>query len=206
MPDTLEQNTYFTTSVYMVDKPEFLPLVREISDRYLEAAREHYQNSLTVMTAGYSHEESLLPFSEYVSQTAWNILMSQGYAMGPLVTFFSEMWTQEHQQHSGMDTHVHPHGAQISAFYFLTVPENSCRLIIHDPRPGKVMSSLREANDEKVTPASGHVVFTPREGMLLFTNAWLPHSFSRNQSSEPMQFVHMNVAVAPAPQPEVEVL
>jgi hypothetical protein len=43
--------------------------------------------------------------------------------------------------------------------------------------------------------------------MLILTNAWLPHSFTRNNSDKPMRFVHMNLSVALNEQPSnVEVL
>jgi uncharacterized protein (TIGR02466 family) len=198
MSDTLEEQHYFPTPVYVVLKPEFLDAVRTVSARYEEKSRERKKNPdyVNLMTASYQHEPELQEFSQYVSQTAWNILSSQGFAMDQLVTYFTEMWTQEHNHMSSMETHVHGQGAQISAFYFIDVPDKACKLVIHDPRPGKVIINLPEKNNEEITTASHQIVFTPQQGSLIFANAWLPHSFTKNMSDEPMRFVHMNLSVA----------
>ena len=202
--DTLSEAHYFTSPVYMVHKNEFLEVVRGVSARYLSQVP---QNAVTVMSGNYSLDPEMKEFTQYVSQTAWNILASQGYAMETLATYFTEMWTQEHNHLSSMDTHVHGMGAQISAFYFLEVPEDGCQLVIHDPRPGKVIVSLPAADDKKITSASSQIVFTPKEGMLILANAWLPHSFTRNTGDKPTRFVHMNLSVAINDQPSnVEVL
>ena len=195
--EQLQEATYFPTKVYAIKKPEFLEAVKEVSARYLEESKKTLGEGqhMTVMTATYAHEESIKDFAEYVSQTAWNILHSQGYAVDQLVTFFTEMWTQEHNNMSSMETHVHGRGAQISAFYFLDAPKSGCKMVIHDPRPGKVIINLPEANNKEITMASHQVVFTPEPGALILTNAWLPHSFSKNFSKEPVLFVHMNLSV-----------
>jgi len=84
--------------------------------------------------------------------------------------------------------------------------------VIHDPRPGKVITNLPVKDSKKVAPASTQVVFTPEEGTLIFTPAWLPHQFSRNINREQsVKFVHMNLGVMQAPEeakadPKVEVI
>lgn len=208
--DQLIEAVYFPTKIYAVKKPEFLEAVKKVSDRYLEQARkkDSEQVEITVMTGTYSHEPEIADFAQYVSQTAWNILMSQGYGVDKLVTYFTEMWTQEHNAFSDMPYHMHGMGAQISAFYFLDVPQNGCQLLIHDPRPSKMMINIPAKEENVVTDASPHIVFTPEVGTIVFTNSWLPHSFSKNMSMEPTRFVHMNLSITLAPQeePNVEVL
>jgi hypothetical protein len=208
--DQLEEINYFATTIYAVEKRDFLSPILAISDKYLEESKNCLGKNMTVMTQNFSTDPEALEFAQYVSQTAWNILASQGYAMNDGVTYFTEMWTQEHNFQSSMDQHFHGNGAQISAFYFLEVPDKACKLVIYDPRAAKVIINLPQADEDKMTPASPFGVFTPKEGVIIFTPAWLPHSFSRNMNSEkPMKFVHMNIAVAAAPQgaePEVEIL
>lgn len=208
--DKLEEMHYFASPVYVVQKPDFLEAVNTVSARYEEASREHKKtnNYVNLMTGSYAHEPELEEFSRYVSQTAWNILASQGFAMDQLVTYFTEMWTQEHNHLSSMETHVHGGGSQISAFYFLNVPKGGCKMVIHDPRPGKVIVNLPETDNSKITMGSHQIVFTPTEGTMIFTNAWLPHSLTKNMSNQPVRFVHMNlsVSVAPEQEPMVEVV
>jgi hypothetical protein len=40
---------------------------------------------------------------------------------------------------------------------------------------------------------SNMINIEPKEGMLIFTNSWLAHSFSRNASNKNMQFIHFTV-------------
>jgi uncharacterized protein (TIGR02466 family) len=207
--DKLQEAAYFQSRIYAVKKMEFLEPVRAVSERYLKEAHDRLGagQHMTVMTATYAHEKEVQEFAAYVSQTAWNILSSQGYAVDSMVTYFTEMWTQEHNAFSDMGYHVHNMGSQISAFYFLDVPENGCQMLIHDPRPTKMMVNLPAKDDSAVTDASAHIVFKPEPGTLLFTNSWMPHSFTKNMNMEPTRFVHMNLSVTLAPDdPKVEVL
>jgi uncharacterized protein (TIGR02466 family) len=200
MMDTLNETHYFVTPVYMVRKEEFLESVKRVSNRYLSAVREK-KKRYALMTGSYSHEPEIQGFAQYVSQTAWNILAAQGFDMKNLVTYFTEMWTQEHSHMSSMETHMHGRGAQVSAFYFLDTPKGGCKFAIHDPRPSKVIINLPEDEPEKMTMGSHQILFTPEPGTLIFTNAWLPHSMTKNHSREPVRFVHMNLSVAANPTP-----
>jgi len=42
------------------------------------------------------------------------------------------------------------------------------------------------------------VNFTPKAGMLMISNAYLPHSFTKNGANKALQFVHMNINVIPS--------
>lgn len=199
--DKLEESHYFITPIYAIKKPEFLDFVRGTSDRYLAAVDE---KKMTQMTGNFSHEPEISDFAQYVSQTVWNILNSQGYKMDNLVTYFTEMWTQEHNFQSNMEIHMHGHGAVMSAFYFLDTPLEGCKMVIEDPRPAKTITNLWPADDTKVTQASQQIILNPQAGTLVFTPAWLPHGFTRNLTQEPSRFVHMNLAVTLDPKPKIE--
>ena len=210
MADTLESGVFFTTTLYRVSAPQYLAAVREVSDEHLKAVKAQTQADAlypALMTPDFATDTRIKDFAQYVSQTAWNILQSQGYAMENMVTYFTSMWAQEHPKTSAMDYHVHPYGTQINAFYFLDCPENGSQLCLHDPRPGKIMGVLPEADNTKLTDASSMVFFKPEPGILILTNAWAPHSFTRNGSDKPVTFVHMNLATMPAPpKPKPEVI
>jgi hypothetical protein len=51
-----------------------------------------------------------------------------------------------------------------------------------------------------VTPASNAIHFSPKPGLLMFANSWLPHSFGRHAANKPLKFVHFNVSVQLAAQ------
>jgi hypothetical protein len=91
-----------------------------------------------------------------------------------------------------MEQHVHG-GSQLVGFYFLETPEDSSRALFHDPRPGKVQNFLPESTPSEATLASNIINFEPKPGLLIITNAWLPHSFGRHASDEPLKFVHFSL-------------
>lgn len=193
---------YFPSAVYAIDKPEFLKDAKLACELAIEKQKKDQpldEIYPAYMTGNLFDYDGMDKFAEFVGQTAWNILFEQGYKMNELNTHFTEMWAQEHHKHSSMEQHVHNYGSQIVGFYFVDVPENSSRAIFHDPRAGKVQINLPEENVENATPASNMINFEPKEGLLLFSNAWLPHSFTRHSSEKPIRFIHFNLGVQPAP-------
>jgi hypothetical protein len=71
--------------------------------------------------------------------------------------------------------------------------------MFHDPRGGKVQINLPEAEMTNATPASNIINFAPEPGMMIISNAWLPHSFGRHGSDKPLKFVHFNLSVRHVP-------
>lgn len=194
---------HFACPIYLIDRPDFLPSVTEVSEEALANAQKNQvldEIYPVVMSASYFNDPRIANFCEFVGATAWNILNEQGYAMQDRTVGFTEMWTQEHHKHSAMEQHVHGFGSQIVGFYFLEVPENSSRVVFHDPRAGKVQADLPEQDLSKATTASRMINFEPKPGLMIFANSWLAHSFTRHASDKPIKFVHFNL-VAHEPQP-----
>jgi uncharacterized protein (TIGR02466 family) len=188
---------YFSSGVYSQKLPEFISPMR------LAAEQNMVRNGLddlypVYMSGNISHPE----FAQTVAQAAWNALSQQGYDMSSIETFVNEMWMQEHYKHSAMEQHIHPN-ASIVGFYFLECPEGSSKAVLHDPRPGKAMMDIKEADSSQVTLASSMINFTPEPGLLLLTNGWLPHSFTRHGNDAPFRFIHINIYLRPAQQCEV---
>lgn len=194
---------HFPCPIYLIERPDFLESVTEVSEEALSQQREK-QNLDEIypvyMTGNYFADTRLNKFIEFVGSTAWNILNEQGYAMQDKVVAFTEMWTQEHHKHSAMDQHTHGYGSQIVGFYFLEVPENSSRVVFHDPRMGKSLIDLPETDVNQATIASKMINFEPKPGLMIFANAWLAHSFTRHASDKPIKFVHFNLSVQLASQ------
>lgn len=192
---------YFQSMVYTLIKPDLLPEIKQVADELLTKARavtklnEVYP---VYMTDSLIANPKSLALEKLIAESAWAILDNQGYRMNDLVTYVSEFWVQEHHKHSGMDQHVHPFGVMLSGFYFIETPKDGCMVELHDPRPGKVQTSLPLKNPEEVTAANNAIFFKPEPGLLMFTNSWLAHSFTRNASTEPVKFVHFNVSIKPA--------
>ncbi len=193
-------NIYFPTFIYQIEKPEFLEAVNRVAEEALTEVRKEkplHEIYPVHMTNNLYDVPDILPFQYYVGGTAYNLLVEQGYDLQDFETYFSEMWCQEHYKHSGMEQHVHGGGSQFVGFYFLSAPENSSRVVFHDPRPGKVQVDWRQQDMSKITSASSTINFVPRPGLLVFTNAWLPHSFSRHEADEPIRFIHFNIGLRP---------
>ena len=194
---------YFPCPVYLVDAPQFVPAVTEVSEAHLTEVRQRgTMDTLypVCMSGSYHADPRLKEFCGFIGESAWAILDQQGYDMSRFHLSFSEMWTQEHHKQSSMEQHVHGFGAQIVGFYFLEVPENSSRVVFHDPRASKVMIDLPQKDISQATVASQMIHFEPRVGMAIFSNSWLPHSFTRNPSDKPIKFVHFNLHAVPAQQ------
>jgi len=207
--DTLETLHCFVTAVNLIKKPEFLASVISVAEENLVCSKEHSEECHLHHTQDISRDARIEEFAAYVGATGWNILKEQGYKMDNRHVFFESMWCQEYEKKGFMPQHVHPNnGAQLVGFYFLDCSEDSSFVTLHDPRPGKVQISLEEDNKEAVTHGSNTILLKPEPGLLLFTNAWLPHSFTQNKSDKPFKFIHFNigvqeVAVAPtAPLPQ----
>lgn len=186
---------YFSSPIYVIEKPEFLDAVKEVSEEYLKKSRPSQQDEIypVAMTENYFEDSRLSKFAEFIGTSAWDILKEQGYNVQHKSVTFTEMWTQEHRKYSLMEQHTHGYGSQIVGFYFIDVPENSSKVLFHDPRPGKIQSELYETNESEVTIASRTINFEPKPGLLIFANSWLPHSFTRHASDEPLTFTHFNL-------------
>lgn len=198
--ELVQANIYFPTIIYQIEKPEFLEAVGKIAEEALVEVRAKSEpNELypVHMTGNLYDKPEILPFQYYVGGTALNLLNEQGYNLEGMETFFSEMWCQEHYKHSGMEQHTHGAGSQIVGFYFLETPENCSRVMFHDPRPVKPSTAWFEKDPTTVTAASNIVNFQPKPGLLMFTNSWLPHSFSRHGADAPIKFIHFNIGLRP---------
>ena len=196
MSDQLNAEFYFPCPIYSIDKKEFLSSVAEVSEENLLIARaDHPLDDIypVYMTGSFYNDPRLKEFSDYVGQTAWNILNEQGYDVSHYLLTFSEMWTQEHYRHSSMEQHVHGGGSQIVGFYFIETPEDCSRVLFHDPRAGKVQIDLPQKDISSATIASQMINFTPRPGLLMFAPAWMAHSFTRHGADTPIKFVHFNL-------------
>ena len=209
----LDEFHYFVTPVYITKQPQFLGTMKAIAaDSIKRVHGKAKPNKIypVLMSGNMLEDPRIEEFAAFVGSTAWNILTSQGYAMGNFSTVFTELWCQEHYQTSSMDHHAHPGGNFLVGFYFLDVPEGAPHAVIHDPRPGRVMLDLPQADPTQATLSSTMINFKPEPGIIMFAPAWLAHSFGRNPSKEPFRFVHFNLGVQPsttaAPTQMVEII
>jgi len=212
----IEAFWHFPTLIYSVKAPQFLGAAKTVVTEAIAKKKKETKklNEIYpfITTGNLNNDPRMLDLANFIAQSAWEILESQGYAMQELSTYFTEFWCQEHHKHSSVEQHVHGYGSQIVGFYFIDVPENSSRAIFHDPKAGKVQINLPEKDGSQATIASNMINFVPEAGTIMFSNAWLPHSFSRHAASKPMRFIHFNISVREnatpmaCPATEVEVI
>ena len=206
MLDVIEPWNYFTSPIYSFNKPEFLTNANKVCLEQLAIKKKTEKlNEIYPMynTGSLNSDERLKDLVDYVIQMSWSILDNQGYNMNLYRMEIYEFWCQEHYQGSGHERHVH--SSVISGFYFLETPPNSCKLIIHEPRNVKEYANLIEKDQSQATYASNMINFVPQPGTIMFTNSWLPHSFTKNESKKPFRMIHFNLGVNYTP-PAVEII
>ena len=93
--DQLNPTHLFSAPVYVIEKPEYLDAARSVSSRFIEKRKcvEELNPAFPVyMTESIYIDPEISALAKFISQTAWNILSSQGYAMEYLQTYYTEMW------------------------------------------------------------------------------------------------------------------
>ena len=189
---------YFATQIFYCDASSYLNIVNNVADDFLNKTKKTEElNEIwpVYMTENIYNDLRIKDFVSFIGNTAWDILKSQGYNMQNKNVSFTEMWIQEHHKTSSMEQHSHGRGAQIVGFYCLNGEEGHPRILFHDPRLLKTQIELSQENETIVSNASNLINFMPKPGMLIFTNSWLAHSFSRNSSNKPFKFIHFNIVV-----------
>ena len=201
--DDLKTMYYFPSAVYQSMRPDFIPLANELCDEYLKKTG-HKSKCGDIypadMSLGFQDYPRAAPIADYIKKTAGGILESQGFNMSFFNMRLHELWCQEHHKYSNQEEHIHGFGTQITGFYFVNCPKGGSQPMIHDPRPAKKFANLPEKNMSQATYASTMIGFRPEPGMFVFTNSWLPHSFTRNAADEPSRFIHFNLSLMPAKQ------
>jgi uncharacterized protein (TIGR02466 family) len=198
--DSFDIDYHFASPVFRYKKPEFLTSVNTVFNNYLNSIRQQKQTSDLypgIMTEIMSGDERIEDFVKYISDISWDVLNKQGYDMDQFYTDASEMWGQHHPYASSMEKHSHGAGTQLTGFYFLNTPSDSSAMYIYDPRAVKAYSNLPIRDGEALTSAHTSVYYNPLPGDLIFTNSWLEHSFTKNASKQPYNFIHINVKVVP---------
>ena len=190
----------FASTIHRAKEPQFLSTVKLVFDEYIQKIKNSNppQSSVypAILTELISTDERLHEFVQYVSNLAWDVLNSQGYNMDLFYTNASEIYGQHHPYTSNMEQHIHGLDVQLCGFYFIDTPPDSSKMFIHDPRTVKVYAGLPERQSDTLTSAHNMIYYSPEPGDLIFTNSWLAHSFSRNESQQPYNFLHINVRVA----------
>ena len=200
MQNVLTLETIFPVSIYTIQNIDFLQTVKNISKQFILKAETDLGFVPDVLMTENLEDPSILDFAKFIHKTSWDILSKQGYAMEYFNTQITELWCHQYQPNSYMERHIHGNNSVISGFYFLDCPENCSKVVFHDSNAAKVITSLPESDSTRLTAASIMANYGLQEGTFMFTNSWLPHSFTQNLAKTPLRFIHFNVTVTPIQQ------
>lgn len=201
--DSFDIDYHFATPVFRYSKPEFLNSVNTVFEEYINNVRRDKNPNDPypgLMTELISKDERIEDFLKYISDISWDVLNKQGYDMNLFYTDASDMWGQFHPFSSSMEKHAHGGGTYLTGFYFLNTPENSSKMYLHDTSHLKPYVNLPIRQDAGMVSAHTSIFYEPKPGDLIFTNSWVEHSFTRNASQQPYNFIHINVKVVPREQ------
>lgn len=187
---------HFPVCIHRVMNTDFIKDMLPLHDEYVEKARaSHPLSSLypMTMTEPFTPNEKAAPFVDFVKAKAEQAIMIQGYDLDYFDVFVRDVFGQQHQYSSSMEPHFH--NTFLTGFYFLEVPSEEIKAYFQDPKDIKTFNNLKEKDYSIISPATSDVNYNPEPGLLMLTNGWLKHSFSRNPSSSPFKFIHIGIAV-----------
>ena len=212
--EVMNTDWYFSTPVYTIDKPEWLPSAIKATDKFIKESEKTNQTTLKerkkflgnkdylkVKDHGMSYHSTplngdpdLKELESYIAATSWNLLDEWGYDMDKYSIFFTEFWVQEFAKQGGghHSTHVHWDN-HISGFYFLKCSDKTSYPVFHDPRAGAMMTKLPHKDVSKMSPMSDQIHIKPKPGTLVFFPAYIPHEFTVDMGIEPFRFIHFNL-------------
>lgn len=194
----MDEWVYFGSPVYSIILPEYLETAKTVSDEYIikiKKISEINEVYPSYNSENFNYDNRISTLTTEITRTAAYILDIQGYDISNFELQFTEFWAQEHAFMGGQERHIHGEGNIITGFYFLETPENGCRLVIHEPRPAKEFGIfLPQKNINLASQASQSINFIPQAGQLIITNAYLPHTFTRNESKELFKMIHFNIS------------
>ena len=212
--DDLITEVYFGSPIYTINKPEWLNQTNKVCDDYIREAyniesprmKERKQilnekdlakvkdHGLSYHSLPLTNNPELKDLQEFIGNTAWNIMDSQGFDMSQYTIFFKEFWVQEFSKNGGgyHDTHIHS-DSHISGFYFLKCSDKTSYPLFHDPRPGALMTKLILKDDSQISLGQDLVNYKPKPGTMIFFNSYLPHQYIVDDGIEPFRFIHFNL-------------
>ena len=133
---------------------------------------------------GLERFDDLKNFEKYVCNVGNNFLSSLGYdPKDSLRRAF--IFTSEITRGNFHAPHAHPN-CVLSGVFYLQVPENSSRIIFHDPRPFRKYRIIpfKKQKEAHTTIFESEVFISPKPGLLLMWESWLDHEIEISNSDE----------------------
>lgn len=187
----MESYAYFPTYVYRDERPEWVDVALKLSQHYSDSVPE---NSIIEQTGHMADDVGFKFLVDYILDISKKALQSQGYSVDKYGLFVSGLWRQDVKCQGSTNVHVH-RNSQICGWYFLETPEGGAYPIYHDTRMNKHMIELDYEQDENITVATPAIHFNNvNPGTVLFSNSWVPHQLTYNQSDRQTKAIHFIVS------------
>jgi len=207
-------SVYFGTPVWTNDVPEFIKPINKLSDKYIKNAQKNLLPTLKERDKIYkrklgdfglsNHSVSINTdpeakiFTEYCGNRSYEFLEWCGFDLRNHSLHFTEMWVQEFSRKGAghHDTHVH-WNQHVTGFYFLKASEKTSMPVLHDPRPGAMMTKLPQKDGAKITHANESIHYKVKPGTMVIIPGYTPHQYPVDMGIEPFRFVHWNIQCVP---------
>lgn len=193
---TLQTDYHFPVCIHRNLNTSFVNTLLPIHDDHIRKIREQRPVDTlypATMTDFYSYQEPFSDFFDFLQHNAEQAILAQGYLIKNFDVIITDVFSQQHEYTSSMESHFHP--GFLTGFYFLEVPEPSPVALFFDPKDVKVHNGFIESDHNIMTPAVSVVNYRPEPGLMIMTNSWLKHAFTRNPSQQPLKFIHFSVNV-----------
>lgn len=188
---TLQAFSYFPSTVYRDEQPEWVGYTQSVIKRYFDNAPPQ---GVLNQTDSMANDPALKFLTDYLLQSSVEILRTQGYAVDRYEFYLSGLWGQDVDCMGGTNVHVHKN-SQICGWFFLETPEGGAYPVYHDPRMNKQMIELDYAQNTELTDASPQVHFDNlKPGTILMANSWMQHQLTQNNSQTKTKSVHFIVS------------
>ena len=197
--DRLTTIDLFKTPIYTIEKPKWVNKVNKACDKYIKES--YTRDNKGKKDFGHSYhsgpltgDKNLKELQDYIGATTHNLLNEWGCDLEQYKVYFTEFWVQEFSKRGGghHDTHIHWDN-HISGFYFLKCSDKTSYPVMHDPRPGAMMTKLPMKDDTKLSPMSDKIHYIPKPGTLIFFPAYVPHEFAVDDGIDTFRFIHFNL-------------
>ena len=108
---------YYSTPVWLFDKPEWVKSVNKACDKYIKEAYKRDKDKVKKGDFGWSYHSSpifgdpkLKELHDWVGATSHNFLDSMGYDLSNHSLYYTESWVQEFSKKGGGHHNSHIHG------------------------------------------------------------------------------------------------
>ena len=204
---------YFGTPVWTANCPMFLKPMLKLTDKYLKKSRKKNLQpaikerdkllkasledfAMSNHTESFNTDPKAKEFVEFCGNRSYEFLDWCGFDLKNQSLHFTECWAQEFSHKRGGHHNTHAHWNQhVSGFFFLKCSDRTSLPVIHDPRPGAVMTKLPQKNSVKITFANESIHYKAQPGTMVIVPGYTPHQYPVDLGLEPFRFIHWNIQV-----------